>query len=279
MEAYELKKILSELKTGDRTWEDEPKVMIVKAMMEHIGSIDAELRDQLIYSSFYRLIKQKNLIEYELLTELLDEALNGLLWIGIGENGTDTVFTRSFTTLLIALILSRDNEDDFLDHHMVLQVKDKLLDYINLEKDLRGYVVHKGWAHSVAHVADTFDELVKSKKIDDGHYVEILHALWNKVLVSNSVYNHDEGERILFPMLEMLERGLAINEVEMLLEQIPNELRKRKSIIEEEEYWFLYSNCKLFLKSFLLKVQKTPKLYSLQKSIENCLQSEWNLLA
>lgn len=35
MEAYELKKILSELKTGDRTWEDEPKVMIVKAMMEH----------------------------------------------------------------------------------------------------------------------------------------------------------------------------------------------------------------------------------------------------
>ena len=279
MEAIELKKILSELKSGERTWETEQKVIIVESMIEHIGSIDAELRDQLIYNWFYHLIIEKNLLEHELLTELLEVALNNLLLKGIGERGTDTVFTRSFTTLLIALILSRDNEDDFLDQNMILRVKDKLIEYIYLEKDLRGYVAFKGWAHSVAHVADTFDELVKSKKVDSKHYGEMLNALWNKVLVTSSVFIHEEDERILIPIMEMLEQDMIIKEIESLLEQIPNELKKRKSIIEEEEYWFLYANCKVFLKSFLIKVQKTPKLYPLQKSIENCLKSEWNLLS
>ena len=278
MEALELKKILLELKSGERTWEDEEKVNIIEAMIEHIGSPDAELRDQLIYGWFFHLIVTKNLLEHELLTELLEFALNDLLMKGIGEKGTDTVFTRSFTTLLIALILSRDNVDDFLDQSMILRVKDKLIDYITMEKDLRGYVASKGWAHSVAHVADTFDELIKSKKVDSKHYGEMLYALWNKVFVSSSAYIHEEDERILIPIIEMLEQDMIIKEIESLLEQIPNELKKRKSIIEEEEYWFLYANCKLFLKSFLIKVQKTPKLYSLQKSIEDCLKSEWNLM-
>jgi len=279
MEALELKKILSELKCGERTWEDEQKVNIIEAMIEHIGSPDAELRDQLIYSWFYHLIVTKNLLEHELLTELLEIALNDLLLKGIGEKGTDTVFTRSFTTLLIALILSRDNEDDFLDQNMILRVKDKLIDYITLEKDLRGYVASKGWAHSIAHVADTFDELVKSKKVEIEHLEGMLNVLWNKVFVYNSVYIHEEDERILVPILEMLDRGLKVEEIELLLQQIPDVLNTYKSIIEEEEYWFLYANCKLFLKSLLIKVQKKPKLYTLQRSIENCLNSEWNLLS
>ncbi|QUG42822.1 DUF2785 domain-containing protein [Psychrobacillus sp. INOP01] len=272
MEAIELKKILSDIKSGERTWEDEQKVVIVNSMLEHIGSTDGELRDHLIYSLFYQLIVEKNLLEPELLTRLLEVALNDLLWKGIGEKGTDTVFTRSFTSLLIALILSRDNEDDFLDQNMILQVKDKLIDYMNLEKDLRGYVADKGWAHSIAHVADTFDELIKSKKVDEGLYGEILRALWNKIFVSNSVYIHEEEERILVPIMEVLERGLEIKEIEILLQQIPNELEKQKSLIGEEEYWFLYANCKRFLKSFLIEVQRKPNLYPIQKSLASCLQ-------
>jgi len=137
IEADELKEVLTEINKGVRTWEDKSKGSIVKSMVEHIGSTDSELRDRLIYSSFYQLIIEKNELDHEILNELLDVCLNDLLMIGIGENETDTVFTRSFTTLLIALILYRDNEDDFLSKDMVYQIKDKLIDYINLEKDLR----------------------------------------------------------------------------------------------------------------------------------------------
>ena len=49
----------------------------------------------------------------------------------------------------------------------------------------------------------------------------MLNALWEKVFVSTSVYIHEEEERILIPILEMLERGLEIEEIAILLQQIP----------------------------------------------------------
>ncbi|MCM3742935.1 DUF2785 domain-containing protein [Sporosarcina luteola] len=271
MKAIELKKILMEIKSEGRTWEEESIVCIVKSMVEHIGSTDSELRDQLIYNSFYQLIIEKNKIEHELLNELLELCLSDLLFKGIGENETDTVFTRSFTTLLIALILYRDNEDNFLSQEMVFKIKDILLDYINLEKDLRGYVSGKGWAHSVAHVTDAIDELVKSPKIDKKFYLKILKVLWSKVFVSTSVYIHDEDERILIPILEMVNNGLEQVEIETLIQNVPLELKVQKEQLEEEEYWFLYSNCKTFLKSFYIKVNKNCELVPLKKSIKKCL--------
>ncbi|WP_146551909.1 DUF2785 domain-containing protein [Rummeliibacillus sp. SL167] len=136
----ELKKILKEIQHKKKIWNEENKAFIVKSMIKHIGSIDSELRDQLIYGSFYQLIIEKNLLEHTLLIELLDLGLSDLLFKGIGGTETNTVFTRSFTSLLIALILYRDNEDNFLSQSMVYKIKDKLIDYISLENDLRGYI-------------------------------------------------------------------------------------------------------------------------------------------
>ncbi|WP_199777803.1 hypothetical protein [Lysinibacillus sp. FJAT-14745] len=59
---------------------------LIQSMMLHIGSLDSELRDDLIYGSFYELIREKNLLEHSLLTELLEECLNNLLCKGIAES-------------------------------------------------------------------------------------------------------------------------------------------------------------------------------------------------
>src|SRR5690606_25457118 len=115
---------------------------------------------------------------------------------------------RSFTTLLIALVLYSDNESPFLTADAVDEVKRKMVDYMEAEKDLRGFVAGKGWAHSIAHAADVFDELAKSRYADQKMYAELLDALWKKALVPDSVYIHDEEERILIPILEMVKRGM-----------------------------------------------------------------------
>lgn len=271
LEESELKNVLKEIQNGQKNWDEENKVKIVKSMIKHIGSIDSELRDQLIYGSFYQLIIEKNIIEHVMLVEILDLSLGDLLFKEIGENGTDTVFTRSFTSLLIALILYRDNKDNFLSKSMVYKIKNRLIDYINLENDLRGYVSIKGWAHSIAHVADAFDELVKSPKVNQEFYIVILKTLWNKIFVSTSVYIHDEEERIIIPILEMLNRGLDQKEIQILVQNVPIELKNQKKRIEEEQYWFLYSNCKTFLKSFYIKVKSNNNLILLRNSLEKCL--------
>jgi Protein of unknown function (DUF2785) len=267
----ELKRILIDIKSGEKEWNDVDRILVVNSMINHIGSTDAELRDQLVYTSFFRMIIEDNQLEAYLLIELLDISLSQLLYKGVGEIGTDSVFTRSFTTLLIALILYRDNKENFLTQTTIEKVKDQLIQYIKNEKDLRGYVPGKGWAHSVAHAADTFDELVKNPKISGDLYPEILQPLWSKMFVSDSVYIHHEDERMVTPIVEMLNNGMEVEEIERLLQNIPAEMKAQKEYLAEEEYWFLIFNCKAFLKSFYVKINGESKFDSIQKSIERCL--------
>ncbi|WP_299739025.1 DUF2785 domain-containing protein [uncultured Rossellomorea sp.] len=271
MEEHELKKYLQEYKSGQKTWDVKNHVGLVKSMMHFIGTTDSELRDKLIYSTFFQLALD-NQLEHELLSDLLDHCLSDdMLFKGIGENGTDTVFTRAFTSIVIAVILYKDNEDDFLPKKAVYKTKDHLINYINSENDLRGFVPGKGWAHSIAHVADAFDELILNNKIERKDLLEMLRPLWEKILVSDSVYVHGEDERILTPILAMLEKGMDIGEIEQLLKGIPAELKCRKEQVNEENYWFLEANCKTFLKSFYVKVCSREDWISLRRNIELCL--------
>ncbi|WP_241745375.1 DUF2785 domain-containing protein [Lysinibacillus sphaericus] len=139
--------------------------------------------------------------------------MNHLLWKDIEEVASDGVFTRSFTPLLVAFILARDLEDDFLTQDRIDEGQTKFLAYVKEEMDGRGFVPGKGWAHSVAHVSGAIDELVKNPKIKKTAYVDMLHALWSIYLQPQYIFIHDEDERLLVPIFAMLERGLAQNEV------------------------------------------------------------------
>jgi hypothetical protein len=260
------------LRRKERAWTEESKLSIVRSMMEHIGATDSELRDDLIYSCFWQLISE-NELKHEVLIELLHLCLSDqFLLKGIEENGTDTVFTRSFTTLLIALILRKDNEDHFLTEDVLEKVKDSLLCYIHLENDVRGYVPIKGWAHSVAHAADAFDQLVQSQKINIACYPKILNALWQKIFHSSSVYIHGEDERVLRPIISMIDRGLTMHEVVTFIETIPMQLRLEKDQLAMENYLYLEANCKAFLKSFYIKLTDREDLRRLRAHIEASLK-------
>ncbi|MCL1701692.1 DUF2785 domain-containing protein [Lysinibacillus sp. Bpr_S20] len=267
----ELKEILKELQSGAITWQQKKHINLIQSMMLHIGSLDSELRDNLIYGSFYELIHEKNLLEHSLLTELLEECLNNLLCKGIEESESDLVFTRTFTSLLITLILYRDNADDFLSQQKISDCKDKVLAYLSAETDVRGYVPGKGWAHSVAHMADAIDELVKNPKLNEAYYSEIVSALYNAILQEKYAFIHNEDERILVPIFTMLEQGLQEQEIIKLLQQLPTILNVKKEQLDVQHHRILVFNCKSFMKSFYIKTNGKPKFATLHKSIEACL--------
>ncbi|OEH91158.1 hypothetical protein BFG57_06900 [Bacillus solimangrovi] len=271
MKESNLKNLLDDIINRKANLSEENRSLIVQSMIEHIGSIDEETRE-LIYATFYRIIIEEKQLEPELLKELLEKYLNDLLFKGIGENGTETVFTRAFTSLLISLILHRDNEEKFLLASSVYKLKEKLIQYINMEKDLRGYVPERGWAHSIAHVADAIDELVKNHNMTQDSFREILYPLWNKIFASNSVYIHNEDERILTPIITMLDKGLEVQEIVTLVQKIPEVLERQKEQLDNQNYYFLLFNSKTFLKSFYMKVSNISELETLKKNIEQCLK-------
>lgn len=244
---------------------------LIQSMTDHIGSVDSELRDGLIYGTFSTWIMEDRL-KGDQLAELLDISLE-LLFKGIGESGTDTVFTRSFASLWIAAILYSDNKHDFLPEAAIEKTHEALLAYMPGEQDVRGYVPMKGWAHSVAHAADAFDELVKNPKLDAAAYPELAKALWNKIFISESVYVHAEEERLLVPLLEMMERGMDLKLIEELLTELPDKVLLQKLLLPEENYWFLVANCKGLLKSFYLETGKRPSLSGLLKNIGESLKA------
>ncbi len=253
-----LKSMLTDMKNGTVRLQELDEERVIQSMLHHIGSTDPELRDQLIYTLFYRFIIEDDCLTNEQLTNLFQTTLKYHLFHGIGETGTDTVFTRAFSTLLLALIVFQDRQQHFLSEADIDMLKAKLLAYLDCEIDTRGYVPGKGWAHSIAHVADAFDELVLHPQLDETEFGEVLEALWNKVIVP-TVYTHDEDERLLNPIFGLLDRGMDEHEVILLLECLPATLRVQKQQLEPEHYWHVVCNVKTFLKSFFVKLHETNR--------------------
>ena len=88
------------------------------------------------------------------------------LAVGIGEDGTDTVFRRSFSALVLAECLERatsaDRDRPASPTTTVLRWGDRVAGWLVRERDLRGYVPGKGWAHALAHGADALGVLAQA---------------------------------------------------------------------------------------------------------------------
>ncbi|MBL2346862.1 DUF2785 domain-containing protein, partial [Klebsiella pneumoniae] len=68
-------------------------------MLEQIGDTDSYLRDKLIYSTFFHLIKKEYLSHTQLQKLLLESIGEKYLLYKIHSDDEDAVFTRAFTTL------------------------------------------------------------------------------------------------------------------------------------------------------------------------------------
>lgn len=86
---------------------------LIEQMLDKIGSVDGELRDDLIYTTFSNWILN-DYLSVNVLQRLLDTILDEQhLFYGIGQSNSDSVFTRSFSMLLIPLILMADQKKIF----------------------------------------------------------------------------------------------------------------------------------------------------------------------
>jgi hypothetical protein len=171
-----------------------------------LGSTDAELRDNLGYSVLSQWLLKKNFLNNEQLETLLDKALSeDMLFYKIGESGTDSVFLRSFSSLLIALILIRDNRNKFLSREKNEQMIERICSYCDLEKDYRGYIEGKGWAHAPAHIADVIDECMKNSYTALDECAKLWKALLSVTEDASEVFNTEEDERISLAAVTMIE--------------------------------------------------------------------------
>jgi len=134
---------------------------------------------------------------------------NDFLFYKIEEKIGDGVFKRSFTVLIIRAIVYYQNELDssLLTTKEVLDVYEKSIKYFKLEKDKRGYVPEKGWAHSHGHIGDLLRTLALNTEIRDNQLLEILYTIKDKISISDYVFINEESERLTTAACFAIERN------------------------------------------------------------------------
>ncbi|WP_151736949.1 DUF2785 domain-containing protein [Paenibacillus tengchongensis] len=262
-----LKQKLIEIKEND--YQAPPGAFgLVQEMIENIGSPDAELRDELIYTTLTHWIPGNTLTDDELkqmIPVVLDK--NHLLF-KVGETGTDSVFTRAFSSLVIPLLLIRHRESPYLSREQVHQIKAGVFSNVRGERDYRGYDDEKGWAHAVAHAADALDDLALCAELDANDLLTILNLVQEKMTITERVYTDGEDERMVCSIMSVLKRKIldeadivrwiqSFGEVEKNPEYIPAFRQK--------------INIKNFLKSLYFRVKYNDADVELCPVIEKTL--------
>ncbi|KPU43538.1 hypothetical protein OXPF_29790 [Oxobacter pfennigii] len=178
-------------------------------MLEYIGDTDPELRDDLIYNTLYEWIDVKEYFNEDQLRHILFILLDEKhLFYQIGSDGNDSVFTRTFSSLGVALILNRHRKKAFLSIDEFIEIKNKFIGYYTSEMDLRGYIQGSGWAHGTAHGADVMDELVQCSESDGGVIREILKAFKKVMYNGKYIFCNEEDERISRVVFRIIKENL-----------------------------------------------------------------------
>jgi hypothetical protein len=245
---------------------------LTNAMLHHIGSTDPELRDHLIYPSFINLIINSYYSRPELnriIKVCLDEEH---LFYRINEADEDAVFTRAFSSLIIAALLHINRQNSFLTEDEVDEIAVKLIDYVLKEEDVRGYVEEKGWAHSIAHIADALDELVRQPDLSDARLEEIANTIIEKMYFNKGYFLFEEDERMVTAMISLLQRGINEQILYNKIDEITKEL-EQNFISGTAEHFMQRTNIKQFLRSLLLHLELIDKHEELRAHLKQALKS------
>lgn len=235
-------------------------------MMDNIGDIDSELRDDLILSILSKWIIDGVLpasVVYELLMTALDE--NHLL-NGIGEIN-DTVFRRTFSAEIVAVIIYKHRQEKFLSEIDIKKALNTVLKFYDEDRDVRGFVEGKGWAHGAAHGADALNELARCQEVGYEELKKILDSIYKKVNVNYYGYIHFEDERLITSVKAILERKIIpVKEVGDWI----SSFNKMDKIGKYPEDLVIDFNVNTFLKSLyfrLIDIEEYKQLTNLIKSV------------
>jgi Protein of unknown function (DUF2785) len=172
-----------------------------------LGSADPVVRDELAYGVLATWIDRG--VYDDLLSGLGDGMAAGLL-VGLGESGTDTVFRRSFSALVLSECIERGTREGLVPPAKMLEWGDRVTTWLVREADTRGYVPGKGWAHAVAHGADAVRCLAGSPHFGLPELTVLLDVIGDRVLQPTSnVYTAGEPDRLAAATMTILRRNVV----------------------------------------------------------------------
>lgn len=186
---------------------ERPLNELTAELVSMLGSSAAVERDETAYPVLASWVSIG--VFDDLLITFADSMAAGLR-VGLGGCADDTVFRRSFSALILAECVARDNAASLLPVDAVLRWADQALNWFVREEDQRGWVDGNGWAHAVAHGADLIAQLGESRHLTTEHLGILLDVVAERVMKPTSrVWTDGEDDRLAAAALTVLQRNLV----------------------------------------------------------------------
>ncbi|MGA9748657.1 MAG: DUF2785 domain-containing protein [Nocardioides sp.] len=191
---------------GHKVPTDRSLADLTSELTSMLGDTDPRLRDGIAFEVLATWVSEG--VYDELLQGLGDGMAAGLM-VGIGETHTDTVFRRSFSALILGVCVSRDNQMHVVPPDTILRWGDRAAGWLVRERDVRGYVEGKGWAHAIAHGADVLGALAESHAMGRLELTVLLDVIADRVLSESARLLHGEDDRLAAATMKILRRDLV----------------------------------------------------------------------
>jgi Protein of unknown function (DUF2785) len=196
---------------GHRVPTDRPLAELTAELTTMLGDPDPYLRDEIALSTLVSWVFDG---VYDDLLEGLGDGMAAGLTVGLGEQHTDTVFRRSFSALVLAACIERSNGGRAVPDEALLRWGDRLAGWFVRERDLRGFVPGKGWAHAVAHGADALGALAQAPSFGRLELTVLLDVVADRLLAPTTArLVHGEDDRLAAATMTVLRRDVVPLEV------------------------------------------------------------------
>ncbi|MEJ7833286.1 MAG: DUF2785 domain-containing protein [Nocardioides sp.] len=237
--------------------EDRPLADLTTELTRMLGDTDPHLRDDLAYPTLATWVERG---EYDDLLLGLGDGMAAGLRVGVGETGTDSVFRRSFSALVLCECIARDTNLPLVPGGKVLEWGDRVATWLLAEQDLRGYVPGKGWAHAVAHGADAIGALACSPHIGAAELAVLLDVIAERLVRPvEALFVNEEPDRLAVATFEVLRRDkVTIEVLEPWVERIADAARRHERGLDRDPH-LDSGNAEAFLRALYLQLALGPR--------------------
>ncbi len=235
---------------------DRPLPDLTAELTTMLGSVDPVERDEIAYPILATWISDG--VYDDLLAGLGDGMAAGLTQ-GLGDVGTSSVFRRSFSALVLAVCINRDNTASLLPGGKLLEWGDRAAGWLVRERDTRGFVPGQGWAHAMAHGADVIDELARSPHFGLNELTVLLDVIADRVLApATAVWTCGEPDRFAAAAMSVLRRRLVpLRVIEPWLARVAAAANDRGQAGQDP--FLTTANPEAFLRALHLQVAFAPE--------------------
>lgn len=237
-------------------------IPLTDELLDYLASPDPDLRDNIanaILSRWLTVHNYHNAQQLQQMAQWLMQQLSNR----IGETDTDSVFLRSYSALILSLVMYRNSRENFFSEIEVNAILHAAKDYLLDEQDRRAYIEGKGWANAIANTCDLLRFVAYSDTLAGADLHVIMDAVGEKVRQAvDEPFIHDEEDRLAKIILTIMSRDEldTFDYVDWVKRFSEWKVNNAREDVYNPTYNATYQNIKLFLRALSTQMALAPRI-------------------